>query len=150
MAKHLKSDEKLSRSEWERLARDLVQTIANRATKNQGAAAALARATDMSQSSIAQMKRTGKASIPSFLRVAAYLAGLTDREVRELLVNPVSILKNLEPASEIESLFNEIRGFYSDNELAAWLKLLRSKHQVEENLGITVKASDGKPKRKKS
>lgn len=80
-------------------------------------------------------------SATSFMRVAACLAGLTDSQASDLLANPTSVLKNLEPASEIEALFNEVKGLYSDNELAAWLKLLRPKHQVASDIGISLKAS---------
>lgn len=146
MAKHTKIDEQLTDAEWNQLVRHFIQTVAQQATRNHGAAAQVASATNLSKSAITQMKRTGKASLVSFIRVAAYLANLTDRQTKSLLENPASILKNLEPASEIETLFSEIRGYYSDNELAAWLKLLKSKHQVESDLGITVKAAISKRK----
>lgn len=147
MAKHPKTEEKLTDAEWDQLVRNLIQTVAQLATRNHGAATNVARAANLSKSAIAQMKRTGKASTVSFIRVAAHLAGLSDKQAKSLLENPGSVLKNLEPASEIETLFNEIRKYYSDNELAAWLKLLKSKHQVEADLGISVKASLSKGKR---
>ncbi len=147
MAKHPKTEEKLTDAEWDQLVRNLIQTVAQLATRNHGAAANVARSANLSKSAIAQMKRTGKASTVSFIRVAAHLAGLSDKQTKGLLENPGSVLKNLEPASEIETLFNEIRKYYSDNELAAWLKLLKSKHQVEADLGISVKASLSKAKR---
>jgi len=147
MAKTVKEEDKLSDVEWDQLVRTLIQTVAQLATRNHGAAASVARATNLSKSAIAQMKRSGKASPVSFLRVAAHLAGLTDKQAKALLENPGSVLKNLEPASEIETLFSEVRKYYTDNELAAWLKLLKSKHQVEADLGITVKASVNKSKK---
>lgn len=150
MAKTGKDEDKLTDAEWDHLVRNLIQMVAQLATRNHGAAAGVARATNLSKSAIAQMKRTGKASPVSFIRVAAHLAGLTDKQAKVLLENPGSILKNLEPSSDIESLFSEVRKYYSDNELAAWLKLLKSKHQVESDLGITVKASISKTKRSQS
>jgi hypothetical protein len=147
MAKSGRDDEKLTDAEWDHLVRSLIQTVAQLATRNHGSATSVARAANLSKSSIAQMKKTGKASPVSFIRVAAHLAGLNDRQAKALLENPSSVLKNLEPASEVETLFNEIRKYYSDNELAAWLKLLRSKHKVESELGITVNASVNKTKR---
>jgi hypothetical protein len=147
MARTVKEDEKLSDAEWDQLVRSLIQTVAQLATRNHGAAASVARAANLSKSAIAQMKRTGKASPVSFIRVAIHLAGLTDKQAKALLENPGSVLKNLEPASEIETLFNDVRKYYTDNELAAWLKLLKSKHQVESDLGITVKAAITKNKK---
>lgn len=145
---YMKTKTKLTDAEWEHLVRELVKTVAQQATRNRGAAASVARSTNLSKSAIAQMKRSGKAGIVSFIRVAIHLAGINDQDAKGLIQNPASILSNLEPSSEIDSLFREIRGYYSDNELAAWLKLLRSKHQVEENLGVTVKASLRKRKSK--
>lgn len=139
----------LSDEEWDRLVRQLIQTVAQLATRNHGALTKVARATNLSKSAIAQMKTTGKASPVSFIRVAANLAGLTDTQARTLLSNPTSILKNLEPISDVETLFSEVRALYDDNELAAWLKLLRSKNQVETDLGISVKASMKKSKIRK-
>lgn len=146
MAKPLKEDQKLSDTEWDLLVRNLIQKVAQLATRNRGASTDVAIATNLSKSAIAQMKRTGKASPVSFIRVAVYLAGLNDKQAKDLLENPTSVLENLKPSSEIETLFNEIRGYYSDNELVAWLKLLRSKHKVESELGITVKAANKKTK----
>ncbi len=149
MVKHGKDNNKLTNTEWNSLVRTFIQTVAKLATRNPGEATALSRATDLSLSAITQMKNTGKASPVSFIRVAAFLAGLTDQQTKNLLENPGSILKNLEPTSEIETLFNEVRAYYNDNELAAWLKLLKSKHLVESQLGITVSAQVQKPKNTK-
>jgi len=149
MAKHLKENDKLTDVEWESLVRSFIQTIAQLATRNPGAAAKLARAANLSKSSIAQMKSTGKASPVSFIRVASFLAGLSDKQAKDLLENPGSILKNLEPESEVQVLFNDVRKYYADNELAAWLKLLRDKHRVETNLGISVTAKVTRSKARK-
>lgn len=148
MAKLAKDQRVLTDAEWDQLIRGLIRTVAQLATRNRGTLTKVAQATNLSKASIANMRKTGKASVVSFIRVAAYFAGLGDSEAKELLENPGSILKNLEPASEIESLFNEVRRVYADNELGAWLKLLKSKHQVESDLGISVKAAVKKrPKR---
>ena len=141
MAKGVKDHSALTDAEWDQLVRGLIRTVAQLATRNRGTVTKLAHATNLSKASIANMRKTGKASIVSFVRVAAFFAGLNDREAKALLENPGSILKNLEPASDIETLFDDVRKLYSDNELAAWLKLLKSKHTVESDLGITVKAS---------
>lgn len=141
MAKLGKDQKALTDAEWDQLVRGLIRTVAQLATRNRGTLTKVAQATNLSKASIANMRKTGKASVISFIRVAAYFAGLADDDAKDLLENPSSILKNLEPASEIESLFSEVRKVYTDNELAAWLKLLKSKHQVESELGITVKAA---------
>lgn len=149
MAK-IDKDTKLTDGEWEILVRNLIQTVAQLATRNPGAAAKLARSTNLSKSAITQMKRTGKASTVSFIRVAAFLAGLADEQAKGLLENPAAILKNLDPASDVDKLFNEVRVFYSDNELAAWLILLKSKHKVESDLGISLNAHVIKSNSKKN
>ncbi len=149
MIKYAKNEDVLTDADWEQLVRHLIQNIAQRATRNRGSTVTVARATNLSLSAIAQMKGTGKAGPVSFIRVAMHLAGLTDKQAKYILQNPSFILKNLGPSSELENLFNEIRQYYSDNELAAWLKLLKSKHQVEKELGITVKASVSKKQKRK-
>lgn len=141
MAKHGKDLEKLTDEEWENLVRSFIQTIARLATRNPGAATKLAKATNLSKSAVAQMKNSGKASTTSFIRVASHLAGLDDQKTKDLLDNPGAILKNLEPMDEVLELFYSVREYYSDNELLAWLKLLHSKGKVENDLGISIKAS---------
>lgn len=78
------------------------------------------------------------------------LAGISDAQAKNILENPESLVKNLEsgPASPVDNMFLELRNLYSENELAAWLKLLISKRTVEQNIGISIKASLKKNKSK--
>lgn len=147
MARHSKTDDKLTDAEWNQAVRNLIQAVAQVATKKRGSIAQVAKAANISESAIKQMKATGKASTVTLIRVAAHLAGLTDKQAANLIENPESLLKQVEPVSELENLFNQMRRQYSDNELAAWFKLLHSKNVVEEHLGISVSASLGKPKK---
>ncbi|MGE0527389.1 MAG: hypothetical protein AB7P49_10030, partial [Bdellovibrionales bacterium] len=50
------------------------------------------------------------------------------------------MIQNLESPSALDKLVFELKNLYSENELAAWFRLLISKRVVEKDLGIEVKA----------
>lgn len=123
-------------------------------TRNRGDATKVAKVLGLQRATISDI-RTGRSSGSATvnLRMLFMLAGISDSEARKILENPQLLLKDIEsgPASQIDNLFLELKNLYSENELAAWLKLLISKRNVEIDLGVslkaTLKAKSGKKKK---
>ena len=74
----------------------------------------------------------------------AHHAGLSPEEISSLFTNFPSLLKEVKPLSELDLLFEELKKNYTKNEIAAWLKLLISKKEIEDFIGVNIKVSSKK------
>lgn len=142
MAKPTKNEFKLQDEEWDTLVRQFLRKMAQTATRNRGAATTLSKAINKSKSAVVDMKTEGTGSVVSWVRMAMHVAGISDAEAKEMLQDPAILMRNrIEMPSQLESLIHELRRHYDENELAAWMTLLLSKRQVEDDLGVTLKAA---------
>lgn|SRR5665647_571654 len=148
------ANKELTSKEWEEYVKKFWQEVIRSLTRERGEATKLAKALCLQRATISDI-RTGRSSGSSTvnLRMLFMLAGIPDYDAKKILENPQLLVKNLESGltSQVDNLFFELKNLYSENELAAWLKLLISKRNVEKNIGVSLKASlkNKSPKKKK-
>lgn len=141
------SQKSLTPDEWEELVRNFCKEIARSVTRQRGEPRKIAKLLGLKPSSISDI-RTGRniGSVVVNLRLFFLKAGIPDHEAKRFLEHPQVIIQNLETPSALDKLVFELKNLYSENELAAWFKLLISKRTVEKDLGIEVKARVKKSK----
>lgn len=127
---------KLSDTEWNKLVNEGLKKLAVSTTKKRGDAAKLAKVLNKSRSSIVQMKTMAKGSTVSWIRLLLHKAGLNDSQAKEIIENFDSILSSVSPPSQLDKLFERLKELYSEQEIAALLRILISKSTVEEFLGL--------------
>ena len=135
------SQKQMTPEEWEDLVRNFCKEITRSVTRKRGDVVRVAKLLGLKQQSISDM-RTGRITGSSVVNVRLFFlkAGIPDHEARKFLEHPQAMIQNLETPSPLDKLVFELKNLYSDNELAAWFKLLISKRKVEKDLGIEVKA----------
>lgn len=126
---------------WSASIRAALIDFAKEATRERGATEKAAKALGVTRSAIEKMKITGQGSVESWLKLAAFKADLDEKQLRFFLDNLQQILSDVTPPSALDKVWEELKASYQDQELAAWAKLLLSKKKVEDELGITVKAT---------
>lgn len=131
----------MTSEEWEDLVRNFCKEITRSVTRNRGDVGRIAKLLSLKQQSISDM-RSGRitGSVVVNIRLFFLKAGIPDHEAKKFLENPQMMIQNLETPSAVDKLVFELKNLYSENELAAWFKLLISKRVVEKDLGIEVKA----------
>lgn len=144
----MKNNDKLTSEQWEELVRGFLKKLLFSITKNRGDSVLLAKAIDKSMSFLAEMKSSGAGTVVTWIRVMAYKAGLSDKKAQQLLENPVRIFRNIEPPSLIEELFAKVKARYSEDEIIGWLKLLLTKFEIEDKLGLTIRVASKKTSKK--
>lgn len=127
--------------EWEELVRNFCKEITRSVTRNRGDTGRIAKLLDLNQSTVSDL-RTGRITGSAVVNIRLFFlkAGIPDHEAKKFLEHPQMMIQNLETPSALDKLVFELKNLYSENELAAWFKLLISKRVVEKNLGIEVKA----------
>lgn len=142
------SHKTLTPEEWEDLVRNFCKEIARSVTRKRGETRRIAKLLGLRPSSISDI-RTGRitGSVVVNVRLFFIKAGIPDNEAKKFLEHPQAMIQGLETPSAVDKLVFELKNLYSENELAAWFKLLISKRVVEKDLGIEVKArvKKGKP-----
>lgn len=135
------SQRPLSSKEWEDLVRSFCKEITRSVTRKRGDVGRIAKLLGLKQQSISDM-RSGRitGSVVVNIRLFFHKAGIPDQEAKRFLEHPQLMIQNLESPSALDKLVFELKNLYSENELAAWFKLLISKRVVEKDLGIEVKA----------
>lgn len=131
----------LTPEEWEDLVRNFCKEIARSVTRERGEARRIAKLLGLTPSSLSDI-RTGRitGSVVINVRLFFMKAGIPDHDAKKFLEHPQAMIQSLETPSAVDKLVFELKNLYSENELAAWLKLLISKRVVEKDLGIEVKA----------
>lgn len=135
------SNKQLTQQEWDGLARDFCKEITRSLTRNHGDVRRIAKLLSLEPGTISDMRK-GRSigSVVVVMRLFFLKAGIPDHEAKKFLDNPQFLIKNLETPDGNDKLYQELKNIYSDNEVAAWLRLLISKRLVEKDLGIEVKA----------
>ncbi|MCK4997871.1 hypothetical protein KAS08_06240 [Candidatus Pacearchaeota archaeon] len=82
------------------------------------------------------MKTMAKGSTVSWIRLLFCKAGIGDLQAKEIIENFDSILLNLSPPSQLDKLFERLKEQYTEQEIAAFFRVLISKSTVEEFLGL--------------
>lgn len=133
--------------DWEELVRSFCKEITRSVTRKRGDVGRIAKLLGLKQQSISDL-RSGRitGSVVVNIRLFFLKAGIPDHEARKFLEHPQMVIQNLETPSPLDKLVFELKNLYSENELAAWFKLLISKRTVEKDLGIEVKARMKKSK----
>lgn len=126
---------------WSASIRAFLIDFAKTATKERGATEKAAKALGVSRSAIEKMKITGQGSVESWIKLAAFKANLDEQQLKYFLENSQQILAGISPPSAFDKLWDDLKASYPAQELTAWARLLLSKKKVEDDLGITVKAS---------
>jgi len=131
----------MSSKEWEDLVRNFCKEVTRSVTRKRGDVGQIAKLLGLKQQSISDM-RSGRitGSVVVNIRLFFLKAGIPDHEAKRFLEHPQLMIQNLESPSSVDKLVFELKNLYSENELAAWFKLLISKRVVEKDLGIEVKA----------
>jgi hypothetical protein len=137
----MKSDQRIGDKEWNSFVKDLLKSLASSALPRRGDNIKAAQALGVHKSTIEQMKSQGKGSLVTWFKLAAYHGKLSPSEIRSFFKNYPTLLKGLGPISEVDSLFESVKKKYSTQELAAWLKLLTSKSEVEDLVGVNLRAA---------
>lgn len=146
------AEKQLTEQEWDRLVRNFFKEIARSATRGRGGAQKLADVIGLSKQAISDL-RGGRSvgRVVSNVRMLFYKAGIPDADAKKFLQNPNIVIKGLDSPSPVDSLVEELKNAYSENELLAWLRLLLSKKIVENEVGVGLKAfTKKKSSRKKS
>lgn len=129
--------------DWEEYVKNFVKEAMKALTRERGNASSVANALGLTRASVSDIK-TGRSlgSTTVNIRMLFMLAGISDEEAKKILQSPELLVRNLESKkmSELDTLYYELKSQYSENELAAWMKLLKSKRSVEDHLGIVIKA----------
>ncbi|MGE3680233.1 MAG: hypothetical protein AB7G93_00815 [Bdellovibrionales bacterium] len=135
------SQKTMTPEEWEELVRNFCKEITRSVTRKRGDVGRIAKLLGLKQQSISDM-RSGRitGSVVVNIRLFFLKAGIPDNEARKFLEHPQVMIQNLETPSALDKLVFELKNLYSENELAAWFRLLISKRVVEKDLGIEVKA----------
>ena len=135
------SQKNLSSEEWEALVRNFCKEITRSVTRKRGETQRIAQLLGITPSSLSDM-RAGRitGSVVVNLRLFFLKSGVPDQEAKRFLEHPQAMIQNLETPSALDKMVVELKNLYSENELAAWFKLLISKRVVEKDLGIEVKA----------
>jgi len=135
------SQRPMSSKEWEDLVRNFCKEVTRSVTRKRGDVGQIAKLLGLKQQSISDM-RSGRitGSVVVNIRLFFLKAGIPDHEAKRFLEHPQLMIQNLESPSSVDKLVFELKNLYSENELAAWFKLLISKRVVEKDLGIEVKA----------
>ena len=135
---------KISEKEWDTFVKETLKSFAYSAMPNRGDNVKTAKALGISKSAVDQMKSHGKGSPKTWFKLMAHHAGLSPEEISSLFTNFPSLLKEVKPLSELDLLFEELKKNYTKNEIAAWLKLLISKKEIEDFIGVNIKVSSKK------
>ncbi len=138
LAKGQKSPE--SRA-WSNSIRTALIDFAKSALRERGDTDRAADFLGVSRSAIDKMKDTGLGSVESWVKLAAFKTKLDKKRTQYILENLSQVLAGVESPSGIDQIFEDLKSSFSDQELAAWMKLLLSKKRVEDEIGITIKAS---------
>lgn len=135
------SQKQMTPEEWEDLVRSFCKEITRSVTRKRGDVGRIAKLLGLKQQSISDM-RSGRITGSAVINIRLFFlkAGIPDSEARKFLEHPQVMIQNLETPSALDKLVFELKNLYSENELAAWFKLLISKRVVEKDLGIEVKA----------
>lgn len=131
----------LSKSQWSTLIRDALKNLAQSATVERGSIERAAEALHLSRVAIEKMKSDGMGSVESWIKLVAFKAQLSETEVRRLLMNPSLLVKGVGNADPLDGLFAQVKREIPTQELAAWLRLLLAKKQVEEHVGVQIKVT---------
>ena len=140
----------LTEKEWDKLVKDLLKSFVHSVLPNWGDNPKAAKALNMSLSAIEQMKSIGRGSPKTWIKLAAYQAGLSPNEIKSFFSELPTFLKVAKTFSEMDHLFEEIKKKYESQEVVALLQLLLAKREIEESLGINVKVSKKKKASKKT
>jgi len=135
------AEKQLTEQEWDRLVRNFFKELARSATRGRGGAQKLADAIGLSKQAISDL-RGGRSvgRVVSNVRMLFYKAGIPDADAKKFLQNPNIVIKGLDSPSPVDSLVEELKNVYSENELLAWFRLLLSKKVVENEVGVGLKA----------
>ncbi len=130
-----------NQKEWEELVRGFCTELTRSLTRKHGDVRHIANLLGLEPGTISDMRKgRSTGSVTVVLRLFFLKAGIKDSDAKKFLDNPQLLIKNLETPDQNDKLFQELKNLYSENETAAWLKLLISKRTVEKSLGIEVKA----------
>lgn len=93
-----------------------------------------------------QARQYGKGSTVTINGLVLLGIGIHPKDMKKYLPRIREVLQKPKELSTLDSLIEEARRHYGENDLIAWLRLLIARHNIEAEVGVRKK-SPGRPRK---
>lgn len=139
----------MGRKPVDKIIRESLKQFAKIAVRERGEIDRAAAALGLSRSAVEKMRLSGRGSVDAWIKLLAFRAGIEDEDFPTFITACQRAFGRIKPVDPIDTIIDELRSAYSASELAAWAKLLLAKKRIEDELGISIRASIRSKSKKK-